>query len=33
VRWPRLAQLLDDAEDEVLTYLAFPGALASDLVK
>jgi transposase-like protein len=24
VRWPRLAQLLDDAEDEVLTYLAFP---------
>jgi putative transposase len=23
-RWPRLAQLLDDAEDEVLTYLAFP---------
>ena len=23
-RWPRLAQLLDVAEDEVLTYLAFP---------
>src|SRR5919199_3492368 len=23
-RWPRLAQLLDAAEDEVLTYLAFP---------
>jgi transposase-like protein len=23
-RWPRLAQLLDDAEDEVLAYLAFP---------
>ena len=23
-RWPRLAQLLDDAEDEVLTYLSFP---------
>jgi putative transposase len=23
-RWPRLAQLLDLAEDEVLTYLAFP---------
>lgn len=23
-RWPRLAQLLDTAEDEVLTYLAFP---------
>jgi putative transposase len=23
-RWPRLANLLDDAEDEVLTYLAFP---------
>src|SRR6478672_1563806 len=22
--WPRLAQLLDLAEDEVLTYLAFP---------
>jgi transposase-like protein len=23
-RWPRLAQLLDTAEDEVLAYLAFP---------
>jgi Transposase, Mutator family len=23
-RWPRLAQLLDTAEEEVLTYLAFP---------
>jgi putative transposase len=23
-RWPRLAQLLEAAEDEVLTYLAFP---------
>jgi len=23
-RWLRLAKLLDDAEDEVLTYLAFP---------
>src|SRR5919205_2426292 len=23
-RWPRLAQLLDEAEDEVLAYLAFP---------
>jgi transposase-like protein len=23
-RWPRLVQLLDVAEDEVLTYLAFP---------
>jgi transposase-like protein len=23
-RWPRLAQLLDAAEDEVLAYLAFP---------
>ena len=23
-RWPRLAELLDTAEDEVLTYLAFP---------
>jgi putative transposase len=23
-RWPRLAQLLDAAEDEVLTYLTFP---------
>jgi putative transposase len=23
-RWPRLAQLLDQAEDEVLAYLAFP---------
>ena len=23
-RWPRLAKLLDDAEDEVLAYLAFP---------
>ena len=24
MRWPRLAELLDTAEDEVLTYLAFP---------
>jgi putative transposase len=23
-RWPRLGRLLDDAESEVLTYLAFP---------
>jgi putative transposase len=25
-RWPRLAQLLDEAEDEVLAYLGFPSA-------
>jgi putative transposase len=31
-RWLRLAELLDSAEDEVLTYLAFPqGALAPGL--
>ena len=33
-RFPRLAELMDEAEEDVLSYAAFPaGALAEDLVQ